>query len=69
VVVSLPTFINIGPSLGLGAIALWAYCAARLVTALKGRERAEHRTFNAAPMYLVVVPIIAAILTSAMIMR
>lgn len=67
VVVSLPAFINVGPSLGLGAIALWAYCAARLVTTLKGREHAEHRTFNAAPLYLIVVPIVAAILRSTLV--
>jgi hypothetical protein len=67
VVVSLPAFINVGPSLGLGVIALWAYCAARLVTRLKGLERVEHRTFNASPMYLVVVPIVVAILRSTLV--
>jgi len=59
-IVSFGAFINIGPSLGLGMIALWAYCAVRFAGKLKAMAIAEVRTFNPAPLYLVVVPIVAA---------
>ena len=59
-IVSLGAFINVGPSLGLGTIALWALCAARFAGTLKTTTNPAGRTFNAAPLYLVVVPIVVA---------
>jgi hypothetical protein len=59
-IVSLGAVIGAGPSLALGTIALWAYCAARFAGKLKAMATAEVRTFNPAPLYLVVLPIVAA---------
>jgi hypothetical protein len=61
-IVSLPALINVGPSLALGMVVLWAYCAARFAGKLLTMANAEVRTLNPAPLYLVVLPIVAAAL-------
>lgn len=67
VAVSVAAAINVGPSLGFGALALCVWCAARLSAKLKAMRSAPVRTFNAAPMYLVVVPAVAAISEIALV--
>jgi len=61
IVFAFGAFVSVGPSLGLGAIALWAYCAFRLAAKLKAMRNAEIRTFNWTPLYLIVLPLVAAI--------
>lgn len=61
IVVSLGAAVDNHFSLGLGVIAVWAYVAFRLAARLKARRNAEVWTFNPAPLYLVVLPIVAAV--------
>jgi hypothetical protein len=60
-IISLSAFVNVGFSLGVGMIALWTYCVARLVANLRATRRVQGRRFSAAPVYLVVLPIVAAL--------
>ena len=48
---------NIGFSLVIIVLALWAYCVSRIVPKLKLLKYAESGTFNPAPLYLVFIPI------------
>lgn len=66
---SVIAWISVGRSLGLAVFALWAYCAFRLARAVKALKRAEVRPFNPAPLYLIVVPVVAAILTFTQVGR
>jgi hypothetical protein len=50
-------------SLGLAVIAVWAYCAMRLAAKSRELHNVANRTFNPSPIYLVVLPIAAAIFT------
>lgn len=59
----------VGRSLGFAVIALWVYFAFRLAGKLKAMKHAEARSFNPAPLYLVVVPIVAAVLTFTLVGR
>ena len=61
IVVSLGAAVDNHLSLGLGVIAVWAYVAFRFTAKLKAMRNAEVRTFNPAPIYLVVLPIVAAV--------
>jgi hypothetical protein len=67
VAISLVAFVNVGPSLGVAAIALSVWCAARLVARLRAMRSAAARTFNVTPLYLVVVPVVAAISRLALV--
>jgi hypothetical protein len=60
IVVSLGAFEKVGLSLGLAVVALWAYCAFQLAARLKAISPSEVRAFNPAPLYLLVLPIVAA---------
>jgi hypothetical protein len=51
----------VGRSLGFAVLALWVYCAFRLAGKLRAMKHAEVRTFNPAPLYLIVVPLVAAV--------
>ncbi len=64
---SLAAWVNVGPSLGFGAIALCAWSASRLAPKLKAMRSADSRAFNVAPLYLVVVPGVALISRFALI--
>jgi hypothetical protein len=61
IVVSFGAGIDQHQSLGLVVIAIWAYVAVRLTARLKAMRDAEVPTFNPAPIYLVVLPIVAAV--------
>jgi hypothetical protein len=61
VIVSLGAFVNLGVSLGLGMLALWTYCVSRMASRLKLLKDAEIRSFNPAPLYLLVVPTVVAL--------
>lgn len=59
----------VGRSLGFTVLALWVYCAFRLARTLKAIRPVEGRAFNPAPLYLVAVPLVAAILTFTQVGR
>jgi hypothetical protein len=59
----------VGRSLGFAVLALWLYCAFRLARRLKAMRQVETRVFNPAPLYLIVVPVVAAILTFTQVGR
>jgi hypothetical protein len=61
IVVALGAFASLGISLGLAVLALWAWFAWRLAAKLKAMRNAPASAFNTAPLYLVVLPIVAAI--------
>jgi hypothetical protein len=62
VAVSLAAFAtNVGLSVALGVIILWTWCAWRLTAKLKTIRSTDVRTFNAAPLYLIVLPLVAAV--------
>ena len=50
----------VGATLGVGVVAMWLYAAARLVRRLRSRRGSEAGTFNPAPWYLIVLPLVAA---------
>jgi hypothetical protein len=56
-VASLGVSTTFGISTGLLALALWLFVVARLVPGLKRLRAAERRTFNPAPLYLVLIPV------------
>jgi hypothetical protein len=60
-IVSLSAVFNSGFSIGIGLLALLAYWIARMTVRAKGLKTAETGGFNAAPLYLVVVPIVVAL--------
>jgi hypothetical protein len=60
-IVSLVSFINLGLSLWLGVLALWAYCVSRMARRVKRLKNAEIGNFNPAPLYLLVVPTMVAL--------
>ena len=66
-VVSLGAFVNIGLSLGIGTLALWIYIVLRFVPRLKLLKNAESGDFNPAPLYLICIPIIAALFQFALV--
>jgi hypothetical protein len=61
IVVSFGAAIDHHLSFGLGVIVIWAYLAFRLTARLKAMRDAEVPAFNLAPIYLVVLPIVAAV--------
>ncbi len=68
VVVSFAAFATYaGPSVTVGLIALWVFCAWRLVSRLKSMRSEAVRSFNPAPLYLIVLPIVAAIFTFTLV--
>jgi len=60
--VALSAFITIGPTLGVGTLALWAYALSRIVPRLKRLKDADVGTFNPTPLYLVIVPMTTTLL-------
>jgi hypothetical protein len=54
--------VTMGPSLGLGVLGLWGYLATRLVGRVNATQHAGTRTFNPAPLYLIVVPLVGALI-------
>lgn len=61
-VVSLASPVDHHASAGVGVFAVWIYAATRLAGRLATRRRAGTRTFNPAPIYLIVWPLVAAAL-------
>lgn len=59
----------VGRSLGFAVIVLWIYFAVRIAGRLKAMTHWEGRTFHPAPLYLVAVPIVAAVLTFTLVGR
>ncbi len=68
-VVSLGAFVNHKLSFGFCALALWAYLVSRLLSRLKLLKNAESRNFNATPLYLICIPLAAAIFTFTLVER
>jgi len=66
-VVSLSAFVNVGFSLGFGLIALWTYCLVRLVAKVRATGRMQVRPISSVPVYLVVLPVVAAIFRIAVV--
>jgi hypothetical protein len=62
IVVAMGATVDHHLSLALVVLALWAFCACRLAARLKVLRNAAERTFNPAPLYLIVLPVVAAIL-------
>jgi hypothetical protein len=60
-IMSLTAVINSGYSLGIGLLALFAYWISRMAVRAKGLKIAETENFNAAPVYLVILPIVGAL--------
>jgi hypothetical protein len=60
VVVALGSVVDHHYSAGIVVLALWAYAATRLGGRLKSARGAVERAFNPAPLYLIVLPIVAA---------
>lgn len=52
-------FVSAGPALGIGVLALWAYCAKRLIAQFNQDFQNSPRRFNPAPLYLIVLPLAA----------
>ena len=67
VIVSLAAFGNVGPSLGIALLALWAYCLWRIVPGLKALRYKENPSFNPAPLYLICIPLAALILRMTLV--
>jgi len=63
---SVAAFADVGPSLGFAVLALWAYAVARFHAAARAARQAPARPFSAAPLYLVVLPIAAAVVRFAL---
>jgi hypothetical protein len=60
-IVSLGALVTLGFSLGLGVLGLWTYCVLRMAPRLKLLKHAEIGSFNPAPLYLLVIPTVAAL--------
>jgi hypothetical protein len=69
VVVALGSVVDHHFSAGFVALALWAYVATRLAGILKSARRPAKRTFNPAPLYLILLPIVAAAFKFALVGR
>jgi hypothetical protein len=67
--VTLAAIATMGFSLGLGVLALWAYCVRRLAHGVKGLKGATTGHFNPAPLYLVVVPTVVALFQFSLLDR
>jgi hypothetical protein len=67
IVASVGAVIDSHQSAGVAALALWAYCASGLAAGLRARRNTERATLNVAPLYLVVLPTLAAVLTFTVI--
>jgi hypothetical protein len=67
IIVSLGAIIDNHQSAGVVVLTLWAYCASRLAAGLRARRAAKSATLSAAPVYLVVLPTLAAALTFTVI--
>jgi hypothetical protein len=48
-------------SFGVGLLVVWAYVAVRLAGRLKASRGAADRGFNPAPLYMIVLPLVAAV--------
>jgi len=60
-VVALGAFIHLGFSLGILILALWGYVVTRLVPGLKRLKTAARDRFHPAPLYLVCIPVVVAL--------
>jgi hypothetical protein len=60
-VVALGAFATFGLSLGLLSLALWIYVVTRLVPRLKRLKTTARDSFHLAPLYLVCVPVVVAL--------
>ncbi len=60
-VVVLGAFIHLGLSLGFLTLALWSYVLTRLVPGLKRLKTASRDSIHPAPVYLVCIPIVVAL--------
>ena len=69
VIVSLPAFGNVGPSLGLAVVGLWTFVVVRSVSGIRRLKRAETRGFHPAPLYLISVPLAVLLLRVTFIER
>jgi len=65
----LGAFSHIGLSLGLLTLALWGYIAARLLPGLKRLKTAARESFHPAPLYLVCIPVVVALVQWTLIPR
>ncbi|MEJ7809594.1 MAG: hypothetical protein WKG32_04170 [Gemmatimonadaceae bacterium] len=61
-IVSFGALVSTGLSLGLGALALWAYVVSRATPRLRLLKSAPPRPTSAIPLYLIIVPVAVAIL-------
>jgi len=66
-VLALGASIHLGRTPGIVVIALWAVCAYRLAAGLRSMRGTELRAFHPAPVYLVVLPVVAAILRMTLV--
>jgi len=66
VIVSLGALVS-GLLLGLGAIALWVYVVSRVMPRLKLLKHATPRPIGAAGFYLLIVPVVVALLQMAVV--
>lgn len=65
--VAVGAFLNGGIALGIGTVAAWTYCVVKLLAKVRARRTAEMRSFNTAPLYVVVVPLMAFIARIALL--
>lgn len=68
-VVALGAFATFGLSLGFLTLALWGYVVTRLVPGLKRLKTAARDGFHPAPLYLVCVPVVVALVQWTLIPR
>jgi hypothetical protein len=69
IVVALGAFAHLGLSLGLLTMALWGYVVTRLAPGLKRLKTAARDSFHPAPLYLVFIPVVAALVQWTLIPR
>ena len=68
-VVALCAFATFGLSLGVITLALWSYVVTRLVPGLKRLKMAAREGFHPAPLYLVCIPVVVALVQWTLIPR
>lgn len=68
-IVALGAFIHLGLSLGFLTLALSSYVVTRLVPGLKRLKTAARGSFHPAPLYLVCIPVVVAIVQWTLIPR
>ena len=65
--VSLGAFIHVGASFALGVLMIWAYGARRRILRARLLRAQPGRPFNAAPLYLLVLPLVALLARSTLV--